>query len=93
MGVPCGSRYPDDFSVNSNNGVCSSESNLMYEDECKLVGILVGLKTVVNEFVAYDKLSQLKPFLSYRSVAISTYALCGFSNPAAIGRDDHGVLF
>ena len=31
------------------------------------VGVLVGLKTVVNEFVAYDKLAQLRPFLSYRS--------------------------
>ena len=50
-----------------------------------LVGVLVGLKTVVNEFVAYDRLIKLKPYLSSRSVAISTYALCGFSNPASIG--------
>ena len=88
MGVPCGSRFPDNNSTTTSQDdydICAREENLMYEDECKLVGVLVGLKTVVNEFVAYDKLSQLRPFLSYRSVAISTYALCGFSNPASIG--------
>ena len=86
MGVPCGSRSPENNStLMDDNNFCAKEKDLMYEDECKLVGVLVGLKTVVNEFVAYDKLSQLRPFLSYRSIAISTYALCGFSNPASIG--------
>ena len=57
LGVPCGDRYPSDYSGPQNN---------QYEDECKLVGVLVGLKTVVNEFVAYDRLVNLKQFLSYR---------------------------
>ena len=76
MGVPCGSRYPEEY---------SGPATDQYEDECKLVGVLVGLKTVVNEFVAYDKLVNIKQFLSFRSSVISTYALCGFSNPASIG--------
>lgn len=28
--------------------------------ECDLVGELIGLKTIVNEFVAYAKLSEMK---------------------------------
>ena len=86
MGVPCGGRLPP--GQQSSQGLCPGEGEgelSQYEDECKLVGVLVGLKTVVNEFVAYDRLIKLKPYLSSRSVAISTYALCGFSNPASIG--------
>jgi len=55
------------------------------EDECRLVAVLVGLKTIVNEFAAYDKLIGFKQLMSRRSIAIATYALCGFSNPASIG--------
>ena len=85
MGVPCGGRLPP--GEESSKALCPGEGEVdhQYDDECKLVGVLVGLKTVVNEFVAYDRLIKLKPFLSSRSVAISTYALCGFSNPASIG--------
>ena len=64
---------------------CGAREEEQQEDECQLVGVLLGLKTVLNEFVAYDRLVKLKPFLSPRSAAISTYALCGFSNPAALG--------
>ncbi|XP_058797169.1 solute carrier family 28 member 3-like isoform X2 [Phymastichus coffea] len=55
--------------------------------ECEDVGQLIGLKTVVNEFVAYQKLGQFKEEqrLSARSEAIATYAICGFSNPGSIG--------
>ena len=87
MGVPCGSRQPPDHLSYSGlcPGLAEEELQLQYEDECQLVGVLLGLKTVLNEFVAYDRLVKLKPFLSSKSVAISTYALCGFSNPAALG--------
>jgi nucleoside permease NupC len=46
---------------------------------------LIGLKSLVNEFVAYAKLETLKGTLSRRSTIIATYALCGFSNPASVG--------
>ena len=49
------------------------------------MAVLVGLKTIVNEFAAYDRLSTFKGKMSPRSIAIATYALCGFSNPASIG--------
>ena len=87
MGVPCGDRLPPGQESDERTDWCASQEqlSLQYEDECRLVGTLVGLKTVVNEFVAYDRLIKLRPFLSPRSVAISTYALCGFSNPASVG--------
>lgn len=56
-------------------------------DECEEVGRLVGIKTIVNEFVAYEHFgkSKLAGLLNPRSQLIATYALCGFSNPGAIG--------
>uniref|UniRef100_T1J7U7 BHLH domain-containing protein n=1 Tax=Strigamia maritima TaxID=126957 RepID=T1J7U7_STRMM len=54
-------------------------------DECEAVGELIGMKTIVNEFLAYERLSEIKHTLSPRTEAIATYALCGFSNFASIG--------
>ena len=53
--------------------------------DCEKVGTLIGLKTVVNEFMAFEKLGQFKQELSPRSQAIATYAICGFANPASVG--------
>jgi CNT family concentrative nucleoside transporter len=46
------------------------------------VGALLGMKTVLNEFIAYGELAQLieSGALSPRSVVIASYALCGFAN-------------
>ncbi|KAK7065211.1 hypothetical protein SK128_010433 [Halocaridina rubra] len=56
-------------------------------EECHKVGELIGMKTVVNEFVAYDALAKMIQAgeLSTRAELIATYALCGFSNVSAIG--------
>lgn len=58
--------------------------------DCLHAGQLLGLKMATTEFVAYEELSRwLKPDSSVqlqpRTVAIMTYALCGFSNFASIG--------
>ncbi|XP_076349351.1 solute carrier family 28 member 3-like isoform X2 [Tachypleus tridentatus] len=55
--------------------------------DCQEVSRLIGIKTTVNEFVAYAELGKLieKQALTSRSEAIATYALCGFSNISAIG--------
>ncbi|XP_063969855.1 solute carrier family 28 member 3-like isoform X1 [Lytechinus pictus] len=61
--------------------------------DCRLVAELIGIKTFVNEFVAYDKLATFidnretgaGPTLSERSEVIATYALCGFANISSIG--------
>jgi len=46
------------------------------------VGSLLGVKTVLNEFLAYQELSGLmaEGALAPRSVRIASYALCGFAN-------------
>ena len=49
------------------------------------VGQLLGIKSFVNEFVAYSTMNQIKDTLNERSKVIATYALCGFANPASIG--------
>ncbi len=50
------------------------------------VGMLLGEKTIFNEFVAYQHLmtSEVKDTLSPRSLTIATYALCGFANFGSI---------
>jgi CNT family concentrative nucleoside transporter len=57
------------------------------------VGSLIGQKTVINEFVAYESLSGLlrKDMLSEKSVIIATYALCGFSNFSSIAIQVGGI--
>lgn len=59
--------------------------------DCFLVGQLLGEKTAINEFVAYLHLSQVVEQLSYRSVVISTYALCGFANFGSIAIQIGGI--
>ena len=51
------------------------------------VGQLLGTKTVLNEFLAYDAMQAmiLDGTLTPRSVTITTYALCGFANPGSLG--------
>ncbi|MGB0681746.1 MAG: NupC/NupG family nucleoside CNT transporter [Magnetovibrionaceae bacterium] len=49
-------------------------------------GSLMGVKTVLNEFLAYLQMSQLpEGTLSDRSNLIMTYALCGFANFGSLG--------
>lgn len=55
--------------------------------EARLVGELMGLKTILNEFVAYLALAQQmegQAALSSRSFIIATYALCGFANLGSV---------
>ena len=56
-------------------------------EDCDEVAILIGLKIVANEFVAYERLafSPLGQAISARSYYIASYALCGFSNLGSIG--------
>ncbi|XP_059082327.1 solute carrier family 28 member 3-like [Tigriopus californicus] len=56
-------------------------------EETEIVGGLIGIKTVVNEFIAYRQLGIIleNDGLSARSSAIATYALCGFANPGSVG--------
>jgi CNT family concentrative nucleoside transporter len=59
--------------------------------EATIVGGLIGEKMVINEFVAYMHLSEIKSTLSEHSVLISTYALCGFANFSSIAIQLAGI--
>jgi CNT family concentrative nucleoside transporter len=50
--------------------------------DAEQVGALLGLKTVLNEFIAYRELAVLVEAnaLAPRSAVIASYALCGFAN-------------
>jgi CNT family concentrative nucleoside transporter len=57
------------------------------------VGSLLGQKMVINEFVAYVDLSQMKAagVLDAKSIRIATYALCGFANFSSIAIQIGGI--
>ena len=55
-------------------------------------GSLMGLKTALNEIVAYDALAGLGETLSPRSRMIMTYAICGFANFSSVGILMGGLL-
>ncbi len=54
--------------------------------EAVTAGSLMGVKTILNEFLAYLQLAALpSEALSERSRLIMTYALCGFANLGSLG--------
>ncbi|MCS7032712.1 MAG: NupC/NupG family nucleoside CNT transporter [Phycisphaerae bacterium] len=59
------------------------------------VGALLGMKTVLNEFIAYNEMSRQfradSTYLSPRSALITVYALCGFANFASVGIQIGGI--
>ena len=64
------------------------------KEDMILVGQLLGEKTILNEFVAYISLSELKEsgqFFQEKSIIISTYILCGFANFLSIGIQIGGI--
>lgn len=62
-------------------------------NESIYVGELLGTKTVLNEFIAYPRLGEMKEagMLSEKSIIMSTYMLCGFANFASIGIQIGGI--
>jgi CNT family concentrative nucleoside transporter len=54
--------------------------------EAATAGMLMGIKTILNELVAYLQMTQLPAgALSERSRLIMLYALCGFANFGSLG--------
>ena len=55
-------------------------------EQAATAGSLMGMKTILNEFIAYIELSKLPPdALDARSRLIMLYALCGFANFGSLG--------
>ncbi len=62
-------------------------------NEALQVGSLLGQKTVINEFVAYLDLANMKSMgvLNDKSLIIATFSLCGFSNFSSIAIQIGGI--
>lgn len=54
-------------------------------EESGIAGSLYGIKTVLTEFIAYERLTAVGELISPRTRLIMTYALCGFANFGALG--------
>jgi CNT family concentrative nucleoside transporter len=63
--------------------------------DARPVGSLLGVKTVLNELIAYsdmkDRFAADPNFISPRSAVIAAYALCGFANFASVGIQVGGI--
>jgi CNT family concentrative nucleoside transporter len=51
-------------------------------EDARQVGALLGVKTILNEFLAYQQLAELisTGAISKRAAVIASYGLCGFAN-------------
>jgi len=59
--------------------------------DIEVAGSLMGTKMVVNEFVAYLELVKLKDTLDPKTLAITSFALCGFANFSSIAIQVGGI--
>ncbi len=61
--------------------------------EARKVGNLIGTRAVLNEFIAYTQLGQMARAgqVSARTLAIATFALCGFANLGSVGMQIGGI--
>jgi CNT family concentrative nucleoside transporter len=59
--------------------------------ECKVIGNLLGTRTIINEFLAFNELGKIKATLTPRTFSIATFALCGFANVGSIGMQIGGI--
>ncbi len=53
-------------------------------EEAQAAGALFGEKLILNEFVAFSHLNDYLAGMSPRTVAVTTFALCGFANLSSI---------
>ncbi|CCH55515.1 Na+ dependent nucleoside transporter domain protein [Fibrisoma limi BUZ 3] len=59
--------------------------------DIEAAGALMGTKMVVNEFVAYLDLVKIKQTLDPKTIAITSFALCGFANFSSIAIQVGGI--
>ncbi|KAA9354647.1 NupC/NupG family nucleoside CNT transporter [Larkinella humicola] len=59
--------------------------------DIQAAGSLMGTKMVVNEFVAYLDLVKIKSTLDPKTIAITSFALCGFANFSSIAIQVGGI--
>lgn len=87
-------RFPDSLG-NALGTLCAPIAWLIgipWKD-APIVGNLIGTRAVLNEFIAYTHLGQLanSGAISTRTLAIATFALCGFANLGSVGMQIGGI--
>jgi CNT family concentrative nucleoside transporter len=59
--------------------------------DASTVGDMLGTRMVLNEFIAFLRLGEVKASLDPRSFVITTFALCGFANFSSIAIQIGGI--
>ena len=60
-------------------------------EDINTAGGLMGTKMVINEFVAYLDLAQIRDTLNPKTILITSFALCGFANFSSIAIQVGGI--
>jgi len=60
-------------------------------NDCQSIGNLLGIRLILNEFIAFQQLGPMKAQLDPRSFTIATFALCGFANLSSIAIQIGGI--
>ncbi|HLJ49712.1 MAG TPA: NupC/NupG family nucleoside CNT transporter [Bryobacteraceae bacterium] len=60
-------------------------------NDCQSIGNLLGIRLILNEFIAFQQLGPMRDHLDPRSFTIATYALCGFANLSSIAIQIGGI--
>lgn len=60
-------------------------------EDINTAGGLMGTKMVINEFVAYMDLAQIRDTLNPKTILITSFALCGFANFSSIAIQVGGI--
>ncbi len=89
-----GMRFPDSLG-NALGTLCAPVAwmiGIPWKDS-RIVGNLIGTRAVLNEFIAYTQLGTLARAgaISTRTLAIATFALCGFANLGSVGMQIGGI--
>lgn len=59
--------------------------------DASMVGDMLGTRMVLNEFIAFLRLGEVRASLDPRSFVIATFALCGFANFSSIAIQIGGI--
>jgi CNT family concentrative nucleoside transporter len=59
--------------------------------DAQSIGNLMGTRMILNEFIAFQQLGQIKESIDPKSFVIATYALCGFANLGSVAIQVGGI--
>ncbi len=60
-------------------------------EDCSMAGQVLGERIVLNEFIGYLSLAEMRDAMDERSFVLTAYALCGFANLSSIAIQIGGI--